>query len=106
MLISTYASSSLHEQPTVFSTQEKIRQLEIEISRLQKMLSATPMKLVCIPQGNRQVRVKVEHILFIRSESNYSRVFLKNGEVFFTSKTLKAWEGELRDSYFLRCHRS
>ena len=84
---------------------ERIRQLEDEVKRLQK-LSVPDGQTIRIVQGNRLMKVVTDDLLFIRAESNYSHVFLKNGEQYFTSRTLKSWADEIKDVSFLRCHRS
>jgi two-component system LytT family response regulator len=84
---------------------ERIRQLEAEVRRLQKQ-SIPVENAIRIFQGNRLIKVAIEELLFIRAESNYSRVFLKNGEQYYTSRTLKSWVDEIKDASFIRCHRS
>ena len=84
---------------------ERIRQLEAEVRRLQKQCNPVE-HTIRIFQGNRLIKVGIEDLLFIRAESNYSRVYLKNGEQFLTSRTLKSWINEIPGTDFLRCHRS
>ena len=84
---------------------EQIRQLEAEVRRLQKQPPAGD-QTIRVVQGKRLIKVAAADLLFIRAESNYSRVFLKNGEQYFTSRTLKSWAGEIKDASFIRCHRS
>ncbi len=84
---------------------ERIRQLEFELKRLVQQTTASE-KFVWVNQFQKQTKVYLIDILFIRSESNYSRVFMKNGQEIFMSKTLKSWANELPETDFLRCHRS
>ena len=84
---------------------QRIHQLEAELRKLQSR-SETVSQYVKIFQSNRLIRVPAHEILFIKSESNYSRIYLKNGAQYFTSKTLKAWIEEIGNQNFLRCHRS
>lgn len=87
------------------SAMDRIRQLETELKRLQ-FQNSNQDKCIHILQGSRLIRVPLVDILFIRAESNYSRIFLKNGIEYFTSRTLKSWAQEIKAADFLRCHRS
>jgi DNA-binding LytR/AlgR family response regulator len=84
---------------------ERIRQLEAELIRLRQRTTISE-KFVWVNQSQKLTRVSLLDILYIMSESNYSRIFMKNGQQFFMSKTLKAWANEVSESDFLRCHRS
>lgn len=87
------------------SAMDRIRQLEAEVKRLQ-FQNSNQNKCICIYQGSSLIKVPLVDIVFIRAESNYSRIFLKNGTEYFTSRTLKSWAQEISDIDFLRCHRS
>jgi len=50
--------------------------------------------------------VQISNIIYVKSFSNYSGIFLSDGTNIMTSKTLKHWEGKINDSHFLRCHNS
>ncbi|MGB4850197.1 MAG: LytTR family DNA-binding domain-containing protein [Saprospiraceae bacterium] len=84
---------------------ERIRQLEAEIKRLKQPLPSTE-KFVWVYQSKKLVKILLTDVLYIRSESNYSRLFLKCGTQYFMSRTLKSWANELSGDTFLRCHRS
>lgn len=84
---------------------ERIRVLEAEVRRLQARQPGED-KYIRVLQGQRLLKVPVTDILFIRAESNYSRIFLKSGEQYYMSKTLKSWIAEITVKDFLRCHRS
>ncbi|HZV71011.1 MAG TPA: LytTR family DNA-binding domain-containing protein [Saprospiraceae bacterium] len=87
------------------SALDRIRQLEAEVKRLQQQSPAAE-KFVWIYQSQKLVKIPLMDVLYIRSESNYSRIFLKSGLQYYMSKTLKTWANEISDSDFLRCHRS
>ncbi len=61
-----------------------------------------------------QSKDKIEHvnihtILYLKSEDNYTFIFLENGKKFIVSKTLKEYEETLCDhdqSFFIRIHKS
>ena len=50
--------------------------------------------------------IPLEHIIRIQSESNYSRIFLKQNKVILVSKTLKHFSKILSDRLFIRTHQS
>jgi two-component system, LytTR family, response regulator len=60
--------------------------------------------LVCT-RRNTQI-VRISDIIMIQSSSNYSNIYLSNGDRLFTSRTLKHWEEQIRNSTFFRCHAS
>ena len=44
-------------------------------------------------------------IVMIKSDSNYSMIYLKSGQKVLTSKTLKYWEDMIQNPrHFIRCH--
>ncbi|MBK9981829.1 MAG: LytTR family transcriptional regulator [Saprospiraceae bacterium] len=87
---------------------ERIRHLEAEVLRLQhkSIRQEEQENFIKIFHANRLVKLLLTDVLFIRAESNYSRIFLRSGEQFYTSKTLKCWMTEISDVNFIRCHRS
>ena len=52
------------------------------------------------------VKVKTSSILYIQADSNYSMIYLENGEKHLISKPLKSVEDILPKQNFLRIHRS
>ena len=50
--------------------------------------------------------IHISEILYIRSASNYSTIYLKGGEKIVTSKLLKYWQNRIDDIHFIRCHNS
>lgn len=84
---------------------DRISHLEDEVQKMQSSRDEL-RKYIRICQSNRIIMVPVDDVLHIRAESNYSRVFLNNGNEYFTSRTLKAWIKEISSEEFIRCHRS
>lgn len=105
MNTSTISSSTIHTNFLFQSALKRISQLEEEINRLKNPVIAAP-KFIRVLQANKLSRILVMDILYIQSESNYSRIFTKDGEQHYTSKTLKYWASEIEESDFIRCHRS
>lgn len=50
--------------------------------------------------------VPYKEIVYIKAQSEYSSIFLSNGEKYFIRKLLKFWEAKLPSEKFLRIHRS
>lgn len=50
--------------------------------------------------------IKITDIVMIKAESNYSVLYLQNGESVLTSKTLKHWIEKCNSNLFLRTHKS
>jgi two-component system LytT family response regulator len=63
-------------------------------------------KRISIADKNGVLILKISTILYIHAQSSYSYIYLKNGEKFLTSKTLKYWQNKISNTYFLRCHNS
>ena len=95
----------IHAEFTIRYAMERIRQLESEIKKLKTNVPLAE-KYVKVLQGHSMMKVPVMDILFIKSESNYSRIYLKNGGQYFMGKTLKSWVQEITEENFIRCHRS
>lgn len=73
--------------------------------RAKKKQFNNPRKLF-IPLSNRTVSVLIEDILFCKSESNYTHIFLSDGSKILASKCLKHYQELLTDRAFVRCHAS
>lgn len=84
---------------------DRIRHLEIEVRKLKQNYGGNE-DFIWIYQSQKNIRVAVADIFYIKAESNYSRIFIKGGQQYYTSKTLKAWIAEIPSADFLRCHRS
>jgi two-component system LytT family response regulator len=63
-------------------------------------------KKIALPTRNGLVVVNVSEILRCEAESNYTRIFLTNQELFLASKTLKDFEQLLEECNFVRIHQS
>ena len=108
MQTSVFSMQRNESEFLIQSAMERIRQLEAEVLRLQHQTIREEglESFVKIFHVNRLVKLPLKDVLFIRAESNYSRIFLRTGEQYYTSKTLKSWMTEIADINFIRCHRS
>lgn len=50
--------------------------------------------------------VDTNNILYLQSEVNYTRIFLREGKTYLSSKTLKHFNGILEGPEFIRIHKS
>ncbi len=50
--------------------------------------------------------LKIEEIVCIKANSDYSNIFLQNGTKYIIRKSLKNWEEILPEKHFIRVHRS
>jgi two-component system, LytTR family, response regulator len=61
-------------------------------------------KKLPIPSVNGVFMLEIDEIVCMSSDSNYTNVFLKNGQKMLVTKTLKSMEEYLRSEGFLRIH--
>lgn len=73
-----------------------------EVSFMQAM-KALGKIIISLPGCTRYIHP--EEILYIKAESNYSEIYLVQGQKFLLSKTLKEIEAELPSHIFFRIHR-
>lgn len=50
--------------------------------------------------------LKAEEIIYLEASSNYTKLFLIDGRIIVSAKTLKTYENQLSQNIFLRIHRS
>jgi DNA-binding LytR/AlgR family response regulator len=98
-------SSAIPQEALLRSALERIHFLEHELQKLRTTV-AEPNEKIRIHQANRVITASPKEILYIQSADNYSRIFMKDGGQYYTSRTLKSWVDELPASGFLRCHRT
>ncbi len=86
--------------------------LKLQEARIIKMPQKPPQtrfinpKKLFIPLSNRIISVNISDILFCKSESNYTHIFLSDGTKILASKCLKYYQELLTDRSFIRCHAS
>ncbi len=62
---------------------------------------------IYVKQNNCTARfIEINTIIAITSVGNYSKIETLDGNTYIILKTLKQWESELPESYFIRIHRS
>ena len=105
MKTSTLILSNTNPDGMIRNALKRITELENEINALRNKIPV-PEQFIRIHQGQNILKISVNEILYLRSDSNYSRIYLKSGTQYLTCRTLKYWEGELPINKFTRCHRS
>lgn len=78
--------------------------------RMKTMLSNQKGKManpkIAIPLSDKIEFVEVSFIIRCEGESNYTHIYLSNGETILASKTLKEFDELLAENNFLRTHQS
>lgn len=57
-------------------------------------------------EGRRPRFVRIQDIVYIQADGNYTELHLLDGETALTSTALRTWEQRLPDAHFARIHRS
>ncbi|MCD6065591.1 MAG: DNA-binding response regulator [Bacteroidetes bacterium] len=73
---------------------------------LNNLLKASPAKKVSISVNGGTQLISANEIVRLESDSNYTNVYLKNGQRFLVCKTLKVMADQLKDQNFVRVHSS
>lgn len=85
------------------SQKEKLNKLKI----LEHNLKATNNhKFIHLSTSEGYFNIETKHILFIKSDSNYSSFFLTGNRKITISKTLKHYTEILKDTHFYKVHKS
>lgn len=94
--------------------------LKMEVDRLNAMISHLTDQLLEAKQSTSQSMekgvfiwrdgvstfVRIRDIVMMKAESNYSVIYLTNGQSYFTSHTLKYWTEKCNSPLLLRVHKS
>jgi DNA-binding LytR/AlgR family response regulator len=93
------------------AVETRIRKNEEKKSHLPVMLNEPERKLsdedhIFIQDKNHPAFIKVENIMHIAAEAEYSNIFLSDGKKILIRRLLKKWETMLPDKSFLRISRS
>ena len=83
----------------------RMAQLEAELQFLKSRIQAQ-IKTIIVPHLGMRRMIIDRNIIMIKSDSNYSEIYLVNNEKILTSKTLKYWQNKLDTDMFIRCHAS
>lgn len=73
---------------------------------MQNRRNPQAVKKIALPTADKVDFVSVNEILRCQAESNYTHIFLTNGQKILVSRTLKEYEELLADFNFLRVHQS
>ena len=91
--------------------QVRKRSSNFESERLQSILSAIRKDLkqnrkIALPMSDGMELISSDAIIYCKSDSNYTNLFLTSGKKLLVSKTLKEIESTLSEFNFLRVHKS
>lgn len=64
------------------------------------------VKSIFIKTNGTSHYINIKDIVMIKADSNYSYLYLLNGESFLTSKTLKYWQEKCAAPFLQRIHKS
>ncbi len=81
---------------------ESIARLEEKLEEHKKLKQR---KEIVIPFQNGYITERLENIIYLAGELNYSRIYLDNGRDLLIARTLKDFE-EILDESFYRIHKS
>lgn len=96
----------------VLATNKCIRRIEekksflIKEHNLEKKKASCSSKFLSIPSINKVNLIKVEDIIFCKSDGRYTSFYLKNNEEIIACKNLGQFEEILDDTLFFRIHHS
>ncbi len=92
---------------------DRLRQL---VSDLQYQLQDAQLKIdnaqafpktILVYNNRTAINLRLSHIIMMKSDSNYTTIYLSDGTQILTSKTLKYWGEKIKDNAdFIRPHRS
>lgn len=95
------------------SLRDEIEYLHSQIAHLQLLLNRADAnaniqmeKGIFVGQNGGSRFVKVAEVVRIEAQSNYSSIYLEDGDVIFTSKTLKHWQEKFNAPQLIRVHQS
>ncbi len=64
------------------------------------------LQRICVPVLNGMIFLEVNEIIRLKSDSNYTQFFLKDGQKIMVSRTLKEFDDLLSGNNFFRIHQS
>ena len=70
---------------------DSVKDLTAQLLKVNQKCGSILEKGIIVPSGGLSHYVKVSDIVMIKADSNYSTIYLSNGDRLFTSKTHKYW---------------
>jgi two-component system LytT family response regulator len=86
------------------SNNNSTKNIETVLNKLIK--TEFKQKKIPLNLNNKIVLVEAEEILYCKSDGGYTNVFMKNGESYLVSRSIKSFEELLPKEMFLRNHKS
>ena len=85
---------------------DQVEQLTARLAGMTMQAMPKFEKGIVVPSGNLKQYIRISDIAMVRAESNYSTIFMTNGNHYFTSCTLKHWTQKCNEPYMSRIHKS
>ena len=63
-------------------------------------------KFLCIPISEGKRVTRFSDILYLKSDSNYTEIYLTDGKMYCVCRTIKTLEEQIPETEFIRIHRS
>lgn len=81
------------------------KQLDLELVQQQSILQPKPRKTLFIKSGYELLKIVIEDIWYIKSDTDYTEIWLHNKK-HLSTEPLRHWEEELKTQQFIRIHKS
>jgi two-component system LytT family response regulator len=91
---------------TLQKLQKQIGVPSKNLSVLQQNFKNNGSKKIAVPISNGYEIIPLEDIKYLAAEGSYTKMFLKNDESVLISKNLKYFDDTLKNTIFIRIHRS
>ena len=98
-----YRINKSNERSSIEDLQKKIEQLETSIH---KLICQNGLNKLRVEQVSSIIFLDYKDILYLKAESNYTRIYQTNGKSILISKTLGLISKRIKDPFFIRIHSS
>lgn len=86
--------------------QKEIKELQVELLLNNLKNDTHKFKKIILPTSEGLEFIELDHIVYCKADSNYTHIFLKDGQRIVVAKTLKGIEQLIDDHRFFRSHNS
>ncbi len=101
--LSVSSGSVEHE---IEKLKDQLRKVQSGLEAMQRQQDQLADKRISVFTEGGYRQLSVNQIILIRSEDNYSTIYLDGGAALFTSRTLKYWEDKCSSAELIRVHNS
>lgn len=86
--------------------EKKREKVSLNLELFQQNMKLNDGGRIAVPSDDTVKLLEVSEIKFLKADSSYSEIHMKDGSMLITSRTLKNFEGVLGNYQFFRCHKS